>query len=274
MFITEVAWAQIIGARESQQDSVNVVSWPNGFRLLMLGDGMGGHAAGDIASGTVLKEFREHFINSTDCDMRTRMLLALDVANKKLFQLARENLSLSGMGTTLLAVIFDGNSIQWLSIGDSPMWLLRNGELRRLNENHSMSTLLSEKVAAGELSREAAAQSPMRTQLLEAVMGEDIEMVDAPRSVFPLQEGDWLLLASDGVETCAGLQIVALLQRDNICAADFVIDLLEAVKAVNKPGQDNASIVVLRVLAKAGDEPDTVLPAEKLSIAEPHTLLS
>lgn len=274
MFITEVAWAQIIGARESQQDSVNVVSWPNGFRLLMLGDGMGGHAAGDIASGTVLKEFREHFINSTDCDMRTRMLLALDAANKKLFQLARENLSLSGMGTTLLAVIFDGNSIQWLSIGDSPMWLLRNGELRRLNENHSMSTLLSEKVAAGELSREAAAQSPMRTQLLEAVMGEDIEMVDAPRSVFPLQEGDWLLLASDGVETCAGLQIVALLQRDNICAADFVIDLLEAVKAVNKPGQDNASIVVLRVLAKAGDEPDTVLPAEKLSIAEPHTLLS
>lgn len=271
MYTTEVAWAQIIGTRKSQQDHAAVVSWPNGFRMLLLADGMGGHTGGDIASRMVLEAFRDHFVKSELSDMRERMIASLDTANKTLYQAVRVQPDLSGMGTTLIAVIYDGMSIQWLSIGDSPMWLIRQGEIKRINQNHSMSEILADRVAAGEMSSEDAAQSPLRTQLLEAVMGADIEMLDAPEFILPLAEGDWLILASDGVETCAEEEILRMAQQPAIDAEQFTAELLRAVNISNKPSQDNASLVVMHVLTMEVEEPQTVEPARGKSIEEPRS---
>ena len=81
MYSVQVAWSQIIGARKSQQDSASVVTWPNGFRLLLLADGMGGHVGGDIASSLVIDTFKQQFIESDEQDIKQRLINALDAAN-------------------------------------------------------------------------------------------------------------------------------------------------------------------------------------------------
>tara|TARA_R110002167_G_scaffold92849_5_gene249216 strand:+ start:2173 stop:2988 length:816 start_codon:yes stop_codon:yes gene_type:complete len=269
MFSTDVAWSQIIGTRKSQQDHAAVISWPNGFRLLLLADGMGGHASGDIASKLVVNSFKEHFIVSTESNMRARLLDSLEAANIEIFKRIRKEPELSGMGTTLIALIYDGESIQWLSVGDSPMWHIRGNKIMRINENHSMSVVLAEKVAKGEMTSEEATYSPLRSQLLEAVMGENIEMFDAPESTLELEESDWLILASDGVESCTEEQILAMSQQTD--AESLINDTLQAVVAVGKKSQDNATLIALRVKQENPVEETTVQPEQIAPVEEPLT---
>ena len=248
MYATDVAWSQIVGSRNSQQDRAAILSWSNSFRLLLLADGMGGHLGGDVASQCVVDRFCDHFINSEQVELRQRLIDSLDAANSVIHQIVREKPELQGMGTTLVAAVFDGLSIQWVSVGDSPMWLLRDGTLRRLNENHSMSVILAEQVAAGEMTNEAAAESPLRGQLLDAIVGERIRMLDAPKSTIALEEGDWLIIASDGVETCTEADILRLVRGSPPPEAnEFVKDLLAIVAAAGNKAQDNATVVAMHV---------------------------
>ncbi|WP_202941137.1 MULTISPECIES: PP2C family protein-serine/threonine phosphatase [Alteromonas] len=272
MYSTNVAWSQIIGARTSQQDHAAVVTWPNGFRLLLLADGMGGHAAGDVASQLVVDTFKQRFIQSQLEDMRERLIDALEYANIAIFHKVKAQPELSGMGTTLIALVYDGLSIQWLSVGDSPIWLVRKDELQRLNENHSMSEVLAEKVAAGQMSEEEARTSPIRSQLLEAVMGENIDRVDAPHHAIALCEGDCLLLASDGVETCPGETILALVQQHKDNTEMLTTALLNAVSAIERPKQDNATVIVMQVNKTDIEEPTTVQPETSDPVEEPSTV--
>jgi PPM family protein phosphatase len=271
MYATEVAWSQIIGTRKNQQDRAAIVSWPNGFRLLLLADGMGGCAGGEVASALVVETFRAHFIQSELKDMRERMILSLDAANKQLFRLTKKQPELAGMGTTLIAAIYDGQCIQWISVGDSPMWLVRGGEIKRLNANHSMTTVLAKQVAEGEITAEEAAMSPERSHLLEAVMGEDIEMLDAPEAEMPLLPGDCLMLASDGVESCLPDDILKLCQAPSVHSEQLTLNILDAVSNVGKSSQDNASIVLMQVLSSDVAELSTVEPAYEGFVVEPPT---
>lgn len=272
MLRNDIAWSQIIGTRSSQQDSAGIISWPNGFKLLLLADGMGGHTGGDIASSLAVEVFRNHFIQSEQPDIRKRMIEALTAVNLGIYQKVKETPDLSGMGTTLIAVAFDGLSIQWLSVGDSPLWLIRDGNIKRINQNHSMSVILAEKVAAGEISQEEANTSPDRSQLLEAVMGEDIKMVDAPEDSFLLAEGDCLILASDGVESCGNDEILNLTNDKLMGAEQLTKAILNAVSDVGKRSQDNASLVVMKLYKNYEDEIITAQPKGKDLINEPRTI--
>jgi serine/threonine protein phosphatase PrpC len=272
MHAIEVAWGQIKGTREYQQDYASVTSWPNGYQLLLLADGMGGHTSGDIASQLVVTTFKDSFIESDEPDFRRRLIAALDAANLKLYDAIQENTELSGMGTTIIAVIYDGMSIQWLSVGDSVLWLLRDGELKRLNQNHSMTAVLEQQVAAGEISSEEAATSAVRSQLLEAVMGQDIKLLDAPSSALELQKGDWLLLASDGVENCSTEEITTLVTNGTKPTADELTkQILSAVEQQQRPSQDNATLITLRLMAQQTEEPMTVEPSGSPTISNPVT---
>jgi serine/threonine protein phosphatase PrpC len=266
----DVAWAQIQGKRKSQQDSAAVMSWPNGFRLLLLADGMGGIHGGDIASALVIEEFKQHFCGSSEPDMRNRLIDALEAANIAVFEHVRQRPELDGMGTTLIAVAFDGLSIQWISVGDSPMWLVRNGRILRLNENHSMAAVLEERVAKGEITQEEAMTSPERSQLLEAVLGENIEMLDAPDKAMEMREGDTLLLASDGVETLTDAYIQEFVAMPGLDAELLTHKMLDAVESAGRPKQDNATLIALRLSVDA-QNPTSVLPEQEEPVTEPPT---
>lgn len=252
-FIIDSAWGQIIGTRKSQQDHAAIVNWSNGFSLSILADGMGGHAGGAEASQLVVNTFRETFVESSESNIRQRFLEGLSAANLAVYDHAKENPELEGMGSTFLAVVFDGSSIQWASIGDSPLWHYRDGNIKQINENHSMASVLAKQVEEGLISKEEAATSPERSQLLEAILGRDIKMLDAPEEVLPVQEGDIFILASDGVESCSLEELEELLniesQNTAINAETLVTKILSAVESHKKKSQDNSTVNIIRVIS-------------------------
>lgn len=241
----DLAWGQIQGQRESQQDGAACLSWPNDCHLLLLGDGIGGHVGGDIASATVIDSFQEAFVGTADLDSGERLLRALQQANLALFERIEAEPHLAGMGTTLVAAFVDGNRLQWVSVGDSPLWLLRDGEMRRLNQNHSVGGVLDRRAAEGEISVREAAEAIGRSLLLEAVLGKDIERVDARAKPLRLQPRDLVLLASDGVETCSPKELCEVASAPS-SSAEVVSAILEAVEARALPSQDNATVIAFR----------------------------
>ena len=115
------AWGQIQAQRRSQQDLAACMSWPSGYRLMVLGDGMGGYAVGEIASGTVIENFRNAFVSGSELNPRERLFQALQASNYAIFDQSVVGPTLRGMGTTLLAAVVAADALHWVSVGDSPL---------------------------------------------------------------------------------------------------------------------------------------------------------
>jgi len=269
MLETDAVFQQITGQRESQQDSGAVVRIDDVNWLLILADGMGGQVGGKEASQMTVDIFQKSFLECEQTDIRERLLHALQEVNYNMFEYVEKNPEMEGMGTTLIAAVTDGSRVQWLSIGDSPFWLFSDGELLRLNANHSMAAILQQQVETGELSAEEAAQSPVRSQLLEAVMGEDIEMIDLPELPVALKPGDVMVLASDGVESCSEMELQDLLDANRHTNCETIgLEILNAVEEKEKPGQDNASLIVFQVSQDNESSDVATVPGIKLSTKE------
>ena len=249
----QVAWGQIQGSRETQQDAAVCLSWSERSHLVVLADGVGGRIGGDVASGTVVSAFRGSFVNSPDLEPRTRLLVALQAANDALYDRSEAEPALAGMATTLVAVATAGSSLYWVSVGDSPLWLCRAGRLRRLNENHSVGCWVDSLAESGELSAEEAASVPGRGELLEALTGRDIRWLDAPANPLSLRLGDTVIVASDGVETCPGDAMIEILTAGRPSPSDVVEAILDDVEARGRAAQDNATLAVLKPSPTAFD---------------------
>ena len=262
--MTHVAWNQIVGGRNYQEDHSAIESLPNGAQLLVLADGMGGEVGGAQASAAAVAGFRDSFLQGESRDTRSRLLNALDAANRAIGEMVRREPDLWGMGTTLVGLVFDGDAVRWISVGDSPLWLYRRGRLHRLNQNHSVAGELDARAAKGEISRAQAESAIDRHRLLEAVMGQPISLVDAPDEATAVSPGDILLLASDGVETCSIAELEKILvsaDKNADLGADVLVDaILRRVEAHGHEYQDNATVMVMTV-GQNDDEPTTVLPA-------------
>ena len=247
--LPDIAWDQVQGSRSTQQDCAICVPMERDRHLLVLADGMGGEIGGDIASSLAVRSFRAAFeAHGAPEDPGECLLAALKSANLALYDRVVAEPGLAGMGTTLIGAELADSELRWISVGDSPMWLCRDGELRRLNANHSVAGQLAEQVATGEITAEEASAAPGKSQLLEAVMGEDIRMVDAPEDPLPLLPGDVLLLASDGVETCPPHELADIMANsgNESSALGLVDSILDAVEAHQYPFQDNATVIVAR----------------------------
>ena len=151
------------------------------------------------------------------------------------------------MGSTLLAVVFGDAGLSWVSVGDSPLFLFRAGRLYQLNEDHSLGALLDKLAADGEIDAAYAATHPRRHHLRSALTGGAIEHVDLNAGPVALESGDWVVLASDGVETVSHAAIADVLAAhaqgtpQALCRA-----LTAAIAAAGNPYQDNATVLVVR----------------------------
>ena len=155
--------------------------------------------------------------------------------------------SLSDMGATLVAALVIGPVLYWVSVGDSLLWLFRDGELLRLNEDHSMRPLLLELAEAGELSEEEILYHPAAHQLRSVVHGRDLPLVDMAAEGYPLEAGDVILLASDGIETLSAAALTKTLQAHADDAGALTQALLDGVAAAGAPRQDNTTVLAYRV---------------------------
>ena len=241
--------AATIGERERQEDEWGVHVDPptveGGAKLLaVLADGMGGAPAGDCASRTVVSAFLDSYVRHAE-PAPERLQLAAWGANDAVAEAVRANQALDGMGATLVAALFFANRCEWLSVGDSYLFLYRNAQLSRLNPLHIYATELDAKAQRGEITREAALAHPDRHQLTSVVMGWPIEQMAT--GTLGLHSGDMVLLASDGLATLSSDEVAAICAEGagHRTQAQWIADaLLRRIEEHQAQRQDNATAIV------------------------------
>jgi PPM family protein phosphatase len=218
------------GARPYQEDSWALRTLGDGSLLAVVADGMGGHAGGAVASKLAV----EAFVHALE--QGGGLADGLREANEAVGKGAAGQPDLAGMGATLVAAQVRGDEVRWISVGDSPFFLVSAGRLERLNADHSMAPQIDEMRKRGLLTEEEAIHHPARHTLREAVMGEPLTLID--KGSRRLGADAKLLLCSDGVQTLTVREI-------EVGALKPVRGLIDAVLAAADEHQDNITVVKL-----------------------------
>lgn len=256
VFVQEQDFAarQYIGRRDNQEDyyafaDAAELTEPTLQKLLLVvGDGLGAHAGGSVASylavNAFVRAFHEH---PGDADWRLRT--ALDTANDTLgFITERMPTGAPPMGTTMLSVLISQKEVQWISVGDSPLFLYRRGNLTRLNADHSLTPLLDEQVKAGTMTEAEAAHHPDRHTLQSAVMGQTMALVDFSADPIKLLTDDIIIAASDGIFTLTDKALMELLQFGQAMTADKIAEaIIYAIRRLNLDRQDNTTVGIVKI---------------------------
>jgi serine/threonine protein phosphatase PrpC len=234
--------------REGNEDSLYA-----GPRLLAVADGMGGAAAGEVASAVAIAAMAPLDEDAPGADLLEALRAAAYDANDHLRELIAHDASLAGMGTTLTAMLIAGTRIGLLHIGDSRAYLLRDGRLTQITHDH---TLVQAFVDEGRITLEQASSHPQRALILRALKGDD-EM-DLDLSVRDTKPGDRYLLCSDGLSGVVSDDTLreALQLAEPQQAVDRMVEL-----ALRGGGPDNITCIVADVLddPAAGGRDDVVV---------------
>lgn len=238
---------QVLGQRDKQEDSFSIIRQndqdPSSDILFLLADGMGGHTGGEVASQLAVEAFGRHFVRGARSNRPLeRLQECLQVANEALRLALARDPSLRGMGCTMIGAIKIANNLHWISVGDSLIYLMRRGEIGRINADHSVLGELMERVEQGKLTRAEALAHPRRNALRSAVMGGQISLKDA-RTIL-LEPDDVVVFASDGIETLSPSEIADILAQTPRAPRDAAAALLQAVERRKSPSQDNATVIV------------------------------
>ena len=197
--------AQHIGNRKDQQDAFGFTDLEDTSAVKHIGclaivaDGMGGLNFGDLASRLAvhvfLREYMKKNMEETPKDALMRSLLA---ANRAVYEMACEKNMENETGTTLVAAVVNDNALYWISVGDSRLYLFRNGQMTLLTRDHYYFKVLSRKVRKGFITLEEAENHPDRLTLSSYLGLENLPEIDHNLRPFPLEPGDRLVLYTGG----------------------------------------------------------------------------
>ena len=238
--------------RDHNEDSL-VVTPP----LFAVADGMGGHAAGEVASEIAVRVLSELAPEHPDGEALGR---AIEEANRAVIQAARAGRGRQGMGTTMTAAMLEGERLVIAQVGDSRAYLLHQGKLQQLTRDHS---LMADMIEAGQLTPEEARTHPQRSVITRA-LGSDAHLHPDIYEI-NVETGDRLLICSDGL---SGMifddQIENTLRRvqdPQRCASQLVNEAIAA------GGHDNVTVIVADVTGYAEVRRKKLARKTKLSIA-------
>jgi len=246
----ELAGAQIDGARDYQEDAfliTNLVDADgNPSALIIVADGMGGHAAGNVASNMAVQAFNKNLTANYPSDSLSEVLNeSVLKANAAITETVKETPALDGMGCTMVATILEKDNIWWASVGDSHIYLLRDRELTKINADHSYGGFLDRMAAAG--TPVDAEPGLSRNMLMSAVTGADISEIDCPPEPLKLQHGDKILICSDGMDTISSGKMIQYADWSD-SPKEATDALLNAVEEAAMPKQDNTTIIVANIV--------------------------
>ncbi|MBT7952212.1 MAG: SUMF1/EgtB/PvdO family nonheme iron enzyme, partial [Gammaproteobacteria bacterium] len=265
----ELAGSQIDGTRGYQEDAFLITNLTdkdgNSAALVIVADGMGGHAAGNVASNMAVQAFNKHVSANYPTDNLSEVLReCVHQSNKSIKETVAETPALAGMGCTMVAAVLEGNKMTWASVGDSHVYLIRNKELVKKNDDHSYGGFLDRMAASGTPVEQEEGLS--RNMLMSAIMGEDIGEIDVPDQGFELEPGDRLLICSDGMDTLSAGKIIQYSEWSE-STKECADALMQAVEDVGMPKQDNTTAVVVNVTEKQ----ETAAVVEAAAPAAPVT---
>ena len=279
-FFYDATSALSLGCRERQEDAV-AADFPLGRNVgfAVLSDGMGGHTAGDTASGIVVTEvFSELKLRAGDPaslerDIPYVLQNAMDGANQCVRHYVHENPETFGMGATLLVPVLFSNRLYWISVGDSPLFHFREGVLTRLNEEHSAAEQINRMLGEGLICLEEAENHPDRNCLTSVLIGEEIPRVDCRTKPLVLRQNDIVIAASDGLQFLSEDEISdALLRTSHLSSAIINAELLRRIDRLGDPDQDNVSICIIKL--NRWQAFDHCTPSESPTVTTEQTALS
>ncbi|WP_024792919.1 PP2C family protein-serine/threonine phosphatase [Tomitella biformata] len=220
--------------RGNNEDSVYA-----GARLLALADGMGGHAAGEVASQLMIAALAPLDEDDPGDDLLGKLDAATRAGNASIADHVEEEPELEGMGTTLTAILFAGRRLGLIHIGDSRAYLLRNGELAQITRD---DTFVQSLVDQGRITREQAKTHPQRSLIMRALTGNDIEPTLTIREA---RAGDRYLLCSDGLSDVVSEETIGetMAEGGQRECADRLIEL-----ALRSGGPDNITVIIADVI--------------------------
>lgn len=230
------------GLRRSENEDSGYAS----DRLLVIADGMGGAAAGELASSETLNIIRQ-LDRDLDVDALAALERSITRANDRLRDLIAEDPAVEGMGTTLDALLWDGEKFAFAHIGDSRVYRLRDGHLTQISTDH---TFVQSLIEEGRLTPEEARVHPHRSLILRAILGRDDNAADLTW-IQPML-GDRFLLCSDGLTDMVPDDVI----EASLAAETIDVAATELVRlALEAGGYDNVTVVIAEFVEK-GTAPD------------------
>jgi len=226
--------------RQNNEDAAYSGRW-----LYAVADGMGGHAAGEVAAAAVIESLRVHDVEVDQADLLEVLGHAVTEANAEVARRAAEELARSGMGTTLTAMLRSGDQVALVHIGDSRAFRLRDGQLRRMTEDHVMGKLVSN----------AGALAAVLTRYIDGRPERSPDL-----GLRELRPGDRYLICSDGLSPVVSSAMIRNVMSAADGPDDAVRQLVGLAEAAGAP--DNVSLIVIDVRDGAAE----------VSLAEPVTL--
>ena len=250
MKITHQAITDVGKKRKGNEDSLLVNADQH---LFVVADGMGGHAAGEVASKVAVDAINEFILLTSGDEEITwpfgldenisydgnRLKTAIRFANRKVLEATRERSEYEGMATTVAAVLVDGASANVGHVGDSRVYLVRDGRIEQLTSDHSW---VNEQIQSGVISPDQARSHPLRNVVTRALGGKPDLQVDM--QVHKIETGDMLLLCSDGLTTMITDDDISRVVAE---ASDVDKAARALVAAANaRGGEDNITVLLLR----------------------------
>lgn len=211
--------------------------------LGIVADGMGGHAAGEVASKMAVELIRKSYYE-TNTNVDTAIKKAFELANDKIFQRAKADASKKGMGTTATAVVILNKDLYCAHVGDSRLYHLSAKGISQVSSDH---TYIQELLRKGDISAEKAAVHPERNVLTRAMGTQSSVEIDVHKSPMTFETGDRLLLCSDGLyDYLSDEEILAFAKSGELKTAAY--ELVNTAKA--RGGHDNITVMIIEMIGE------------------------
>ena len=253
--------SSVIGKRKSQQDSVFVPDIQKTMKgdkprfLCVLSDGMGGLSSGDLASKTVVstlsKEYYEGIWNTDEKISRAYFVDKANIINEEILDITDASGNHAKTGATMIAAEVNGNEFSFVNIGDSRIYFFRDGKPFQLTHDQNYLSRLMGMVAAGEISEEEARSHPKREALISFCGIDELKLIETNVKPIELKDNDIILLCSDGLYRLLNEQEMLTIidsAEDDMSMAAY--RLTQAANMKNHRGQDNTSVIVIKIIHK------------------------
>lgn len=216
--------------REQNQDAIFASSDSVGLlsNLFIVADGMGGYKAGDYASKRAIELVQNSILQGSDSSVARVISEAMETANKSIYEEAKASEDKTGMGTTMVLATIEENLLQVANVGDSRLYLYRDGQLLQVTKDHS---IVAEMVRKGELTPDEAKVHPKRSYITRAIGAEESLLVDFMEET--VLEKDLLLLCSDGVTSMLSDEEIAGILSSDLPLEKRNLQLIEAANELS-----------------------------------------